>query len=144
MEESRYCKTCGSGPVKRAIDGWGPRGDDVYLTCRCGREIWDARPLSCSEEGTWPDLLEGEISPAVRTGDVDQRLPLPYLRTVVAKPETVPLARALLLRVVLPTLVACLLVAMNVWLVNHWKPVSTLTVVVSEWLNQLKPFSTLV
>jgi hypothetical protein len=60
------CKKCGSGAVRRVIENWGSEGEMyVFLACECGSQIWDARPFYSSEEGNWPDLLDGEPLAAV-------------------------------------------------------------------------------
>ncbi len=123
METKRRCKKCGSGPVLRQIDSWGRMGDYVFLTCACGREIWDARPLSSSEEGNWAHLLDGQQSSEESVRDAGERLPLPYMRAVAASPERMSVGRLLAVRVALPVLVTSILVALNVWAANHWKSI---------------------
>lgn len=56
------CEKCGTGPVRRVIDSWGPKGDYVFFTCQYGRETWDARPLSSCEEHNWPEPLDNRQS----------------------------------------------------------------------------------
>ena len=89
-------------------------GDYVYLTCRCGGECWDARPLHSSEEGNWADDLDKQQLAAEVLKDTRVSVPLPYVRAVATGPERSTPGTLLLLRVVLPTLVLSILVAVGI------------------------------
>ena len=60
MEALPRCQQCGAGPATRVIGSLGGLADYVFFTCICGMEIYHARPVWSSEEGNWPDLLDGQ------------------------------------------------------------------------------------